>query len=166
MNHEKVYLIHEGTYIDHINEKVQLYSMVKQLNHLVKNLPSNRGSKDLSRMAAVFEKRSEEMFKSWNIPGSYLIFGDEADLTGLMTAELSPPELAGYVHCDGDCNECCPCGECEPCCEIEDDETDMADRTQPDESNGEENIGELFTMLGEVMHAIFGDNVTVHVFTE
>ena len=166
MNNEKLYLIHEDTYVAHINEKVQLYSMLKQLAHMVKHLPTNRGSKDLTKLAAVMEKRSDEMFKSWNIPGSYLLFGDEADLTYLMNKELCPPEMADYVLCDGDCDECCPCGEDCPCCEIE-EEDDGAN--EPDESGADENeadIGELLTMLGEVMHSFFGDSVTVHVFSE
>lgn len=134
--------------------------MLKQLTHMVKHLPANRGSKDLSKLAAVMEKRSDEMFKSWNIPGSYLLFGDEADLTYLMHEELCPPEMAGYVLCDGDCDECCPC------CEIEEEDagTDESDKSGDDEN--EADIGELLTMLGEVMHSIFGDSVTVHVFTE
>lgn len=165
MNHENLYLIHEDTYIDHINEKVQLYSMVKQLNHLVKNLPSNRGSKDLSRMAAVFEKRSEEMFKTWNIPGSYLIFGDESDLEHLMNEELAHPEDVGYVFCDENCDECCPYGESCPCCDTE-DEDDTASAEVTAKKGHDENIGEMFAALGEVLHSIFGDNITVHVFTE
>ena len=166
MNNENLYLIHEETYVAHINEKVQLYSMLKQLAHMVKHLPANRGSKDLTKLAAVMEKRSDEMYKSWNIPGSYLLFGDEADLTYLMNEELCPPEMAGYVICNGDCDECCPCGEDCPCCEIgeEDAEIDELDKSGDDEN--ESDIGELFAMLGEVMHSIFGDSVTVHVFSE
>ena len=38
------------------------------------------------------------------------------------------------------------------------------DKSGDDEN--ESDIGELFAMLGEVMHSIFGDSVTVHVFSE
>lgn len=163
MNYENLFLIHEDTYIDHINEKIQLYSMVKQLTNMVKTLPSNRGSAELTRLAATFDKKSDEMFKSWNIPASYLIFGDEDDLTGIMLDELLSPEAAGFVFCEGDCEECCRNEEACPCCaesnpDNENDNTDDEDNT-PD-------VGELFTLLGEVMHSIFGDNVTVHVITE
>lgn len=166
MNRNEIYLIHEDTYINHINEKIQMYSMVRQLAHMVKNLPSNRGSRDLSKMAAIFEKRCDEMFKEWNIPGSYLIFGDEDDLEYLMNEELARPEAVGYVFCDEDCDECCPCGECCPCCEIDEEDEEKSEPEKDNESKDEADIGELFTMLGEVMHSIFGDKVTVHVFTE
>ena len=48
--------------------------------------------------------------------------------------------------------------------EEEDAGTDELDKSGDDEN--EAGIGELLTMLGEVMHSIFGDSVTVHVFTE
>ena len=163
MNHENLYLIHEDTYIDHINEKVQLYSMVKQLANVVKTLPSNRGSAELTRLAATFDKKSEEMFKSWNIPASYLVFGDEDDLTGIMLDELLPPEAAGFVFCEDDCEECCRNEEACPCCDIEDD---TANEEVTTKERQDENIGEMFAAFGEVLHSIFGDNITVHVFTE
>ena len=111
-------------------------------------------------MAAIFEKRCDEMFKEWNIPGSYLIFGDEDDLEYLMNEELARPEAVGYVFCDEDCDECCPC------CEIDEDDEKESEPEKANESTDDADIGELFTMLGEVMHSIFGDNITVHVFTE
>ena len=165
MNRENLYLIHEDTYLYHINEKVQMYSMLKQLIHRVKNLPSNRGSKDLTRMAAFFERHSEEMFKEWNIPGSYLILGDEADLEHLMNEELACPEDVGYVFCEENCDECCPCGECCPCCEDDEDIALEPDKDEADEADAE-NMGEMFAVLGEVLHSLFGDNVSVHVFRE
>lgn len=172
MKRDDLYLIYEDTYIDHINEKVQLYSMVKQLCHTVKNLPSNCGSKDLSKIAAVFEKRSEEMFKSWNIPGSYLVFGEEDDLTDRIVEDLWVPEVLGYYHKDDLCDDCCPCGDDCPCCE-EIDEAEKTDSGEADEADNEAvnddeaaDIKELFEGLLEAMQAVFGDKVTVHVFTE
>ena len=177
MNHENLYLIHEDTYIDHINEKVQLYSMVKQLCHMVKNLPDTHSSKGLNKLAAVFEERSEAMFKTWNIPGSYLVFGKEEDLVERISEDLWIPEILGYYHRDDLCDDCCPCGdECHYCVESDDgdeefdqadatDETAVDNRTEDDEVSAE-NIGEMFAALGEVLHSIFGDNITVHVFTE
>jgi len=157
MNYEALYLIHEDTYLDHINEKLQLYAMVRQLAHMVKKLPSNRGNSELSHMAALFEKKSTEMFESWNIPESYLFSGDEDDLAYLMHNELTLPETAGFVYCGGDCDDC-------PCCEAADD-CDNEESNKSEDGN-ELDVGELLTMLGKVMHSIFGDNVTVHVFTE
>ena len=157
MNYEALYLIHEDTYLDHINEKLKLYAMVRQLAHMVQKLPSNRGNSELSQMATLFEKKSTEMFESWNIPESYLISGDEDDLTDLMLDELLPPEAAGFVYCGGDCDDC-------RCCEADDDCDN--EESNKSEYGNERDIGALFTMLGEVMHSIFGNKVTVHVFTE
>ena len=151
MNCENLFLIHEDTYIDHINEKIRLYSMVQQLASMVKALPSNRGSAALTRLATTLDKESEEMFKSWGIPGSYLLFGNSDDLTGVMLDELLTPEAAGYVHCGGDCKECC--------------RNEDALGKEIKASDGAD-IGELFTLIGEVMRSIFGDSIAIHICTE
>ena len=151
MNCENLFLIHEDTYIDHINEKIRLYSMVQQLASMAKALPSNRGSAALTRLATTLDKESEEMFKSWGIPGSYLLFGNSDDLTGVMFDELLTPEAAGYVHFGGDCKECC--------------RNEDALGKEIKASDGAD-IGELFTLIGEVMHSILGDSVTIHIRTE
>ena len=151
MNCENLFLIHEDTYIDHINEKIRLYSMVQQLASMVKALPSNRGSAALTRLATTLDKESEEMFKSRGIPGSYLLFGNSDDLTVVMLDELLTPEAAGYVHCGGDCKECC--------------RNEDALGKEIKASDGAD-IGELFTLIGEVMHSILGDSVTIHIRTE
>ena len=151
MNCENLFLIHEDTYIDHINEKIRLYSMVQQLASMVKALPSNRGSAALTRLATTLDKESEEMFKSWGIPGSYLLFGNSDDLTGVMLDELLTPEAAGYVHCGGDCKECC--------------RNEDALGKEIKASDGAD-IGKLFTLIGEVMRSIFGDSIAIHICTE
>ena len=96
MNNE-LYLIHREDYIRHIDDKVRLYSMLKQINHMIARLPNNRGNKELSNIAACFDKISEEMFRSWGIPKTYLVFGCKADLSDLMENELIAPEDAGYI---------------------------------------------------------------------
>ena len=159
MNCENLFLIHEDTYIDHINEKIRLYSMVRQLASMVKALPSNRGSAALTRLATTLDKESEEMFKSWGIPGSYLLFGNPEDLTGVMLDELLPPEAAGYVHCGGDCKECCRNEDACPC------HTEGNPGKENNASDGAD-IGELFTLIGEVMRSIFGDSIAIHICTE
>ena len=151
MNCENLFLIHKDTYIDHINEKIRLYSMVRQLASMVKVLPSNRGSAALNRLATTLDKESEEMFKSWGIPGSYLLFGNSDDLTSVMLDELLTPEAAGYVHCGGDCKECY--------------RNEDALGKEIKASDGAD-IGELFTLIGEVMRSIFGDSIAIHICTE
>jgi hypothetical protein len=117
---------------------------------MVRNLPSNRGNGELTRLAAVFEKKSEELFKSWNIPGSYLIFGNETDLAYLMNMELVSPEDAGYVLCGGEC-------EC-------DDKEKAGSFANYCEAPVTENAGELPVLLSEMIRMVLGDNIIVHVF--
>ena len=182
MKRNDLYLIYEETYLDHINEKVQLYTMVKLLCQMAKALPANRDSKDLTKLATVFEERSKAMFKTWKIPESYLVSGKEEDLIDRIVEDLWVPEILGYYHRDDLCDDCCPCGEECPYCEecdddIDEDEFDPADEIdeteeddEPDEGDNDkpenENIGEMFAILGEVLHSLFGDNVSVHVFRE
>ena len=47
----ELYLIHREDYVGHIDDKVRLYSMLKQINHMISRLPSNRGNKELTDMA-------------------------------------------------------------------------------------------------------------------
>ena len=67
----EMYLIHGDDYLSHIEDKVHLYSMLKQLNHQIARLPSNHGCKELSMLAAQYDAIAEEMFRSWGIPKSY-----------------------------------------------------------------------------------------------
>ena len=48
---DKMYLIHEDDYIKHIDDKVALYTMVKQLSFMIAKLAPNRGNKSLSNMS-------------------------------------------------------------------------------------------------------------------
>ena len=77
MNNEH-YLIHKEDYIKHINDKVFLYSMVKQLTHMVSKLAPNRGNKALSEMAECYNGLVERNFRTWGIPTAYLAFDNEA----------------------------------------------------------------------------------------
>ena len=148
MNNEH-YLIHKDDYVKHINEKVMLYSFVKQLAHHVTKMKMTPANEHICKMAKHFYIEADKMFDSWGIPGSYLVFGDESDLVELMENELIAPEDAGYYPCD---DECC-CGNCECCCEAEEDSED-------------EYIAELIGELTTFIHSIFGDNVSVHIVVE
>ena len=150
----ELYLIHREDYVGHIDDKVRLYSMLKQINHMISRLPSNRGNKELTDLAVCFDIISDEMFRSWGIPKSYLVFGHEAALSNLMENELIAPEDAGYV-CDDDDdeNECDGCECCSECC-TEDDE-DEADT-----------FAEDMATLASALHNIFGDNVSIHISVE
>ena len=146
------YLIHEDDYIRHINEKVMLYSFVKQLTHHIGKMKPIRGNESLIKMAKCYDTAAENLFNSWGIPKSYLVFDNKEDLAELMENELIEPEEAGYFFCD---DECC-CGNCECCCEAEDYDDD-------EEIDEDENFAEMMAELSSFIHSIFGDNVSVHI---
>ena len=146
------YLIHEDDYIRHINEKVMLYSFVKQLTHHIGKMKPIRGNESLIKMAKCYDTAAENLFNSWGIPKSYLVFDNKEDLAELMENELIEPEEAGYFFCD---DECC-CGNCECCCEAEDYDDD-------EEIGEDEDFAEMMAALSSVIHNIFGDNVSVHI---
>ena len=162
MNNE-MYLIHKDDYINHIDNQLHLYVMVKQLALHINRLAPNRGSKKISDMAKHYNALAESMFKSLGIPKSYLLFGDEDALTELMENELIAPEDAGYYPIDDedDCDGECCCGDCDGCCAYDDEDEDY-------DPIGEylEDFGSLMTRFNELARSIFGDNVSVHIIVD
>ena len=94
MNNEH-YLIHKDDYIKHIDDKFQLFMMVQGLTNLVSKLPPDDKNIPAIVLAKHHRKESEDMFKTWGIPRSYMIFGSEADLADLMENELSELAVEG-----------------------------------------------------------------------
>ena len=166
MNNE-MYLIHKDDYINHIDNQLRLYVMVKHLALNIKHLAPNRGSKKISDMAKNYNAIAESMFKSLGVPKSYMLFGDEDALAELMENELIAPEDAGYYpiddedECDG---ECC-CGDCCGCCAYEDE-----DEFEDDEGEAitefMEGFGSLLSDFNGLARSIFGDNVSVHIIVD
>jgi len=162
MNDQEMYLIHEDDYLSHINDKVRLYSMLRQLTYMI----GKGGGKDLTTLAGRFQKVNEELFRSWGIPASYLVTGDEDDLADLMDAELSAPEDAGYVRCDGDC---CPCDGDELCCEyaerVEREFAAGKDSAEADTEDADagDDMTELLDALAEAARSLLGDSVTIRI---
>ena len=103
-------------------------------------------------MATCFDIISEEMFRSWSIPKSYLVFGHEAALSKLMENELIAPEDAGYVCDDEDEDDEDECDGCECCAGDDDDEVDT--------------FAEDMATLASVLHSIFGDSVSIQISVE
>lgn len=160
MNNEH-YLIHKDDYISHIDDKVKLYSFVKQLCHHVTKMKMTPANEHICKMAKHFYIEADKMFDSWGIPGSYLVFGDESDLAELMENELIAPEDAGYIPCEDECcNDCCGCEDCP----YADDEDDVDDSDNDDECI--DDFAEAMAELSAHIHSIFGDNVSVHIIVE
>ena len=166
MNNE-MYLIHKDDYLNHIDNQLRLYVMVKQLALNIKRLAPNRGSKKISDMANNYNAIAESLFKSLGIPKSYILFGDEASLAELMENELIAPEDAGYYPIDdeGECDGECCCGDCCGCCAYDDeDEYDDDEGEAIDEFM--EGFGSLLSEFNGLARSIFGDNVSVHIIVD
>ena len=144
----KVYLIHEEDYIKHIDEKVLLYSFVKQLAHCIGRMKTMGADDDFIKMAESYGATAENLFNSWGIPKSYITLDNKDDLVPLMENELITPEEAGYYPCDDDCPRDC-------CCKDEDDE-----------SAGNDDLVKMIEALSSVIHGIIKENATVHIIIE
>lgn len=95
MNFE-LYLIDKTDYMKHIKDKLRLYMMVKQLTHVVMNSPVARCNAHILELAKSYDDLSEELFRTWGIPKSYLITGNEEEIRNLLESELMPPDDMGY----------------------------------------------------------------------
>jgi len=168
---DNVYLIHEGDFIKHIDEKVLLYSFVKQLTFQIAKLPPTAGNQRLIKMAKYYETASENLFNFWGIPKSYLVCDNKEALAELMENELITPEDAGYYACDDTC--CCQCGCCCDNCDLYDEDEDYDDEDDDydedcdeDEPDEDECFTDLMSELSTIVQSIFGDNVSLHIVVE
>lgn len=164
MNNEH-YLIHKDDYIKHIDEKVMLYSFVKQLAHHIMKMKLTPAYEHIGKMAKHYDIAADKLFDSWGIPKSYLVFDNEDALAELMENELIAPEDAGYIPaeevCDDEC--CCDCCGCEDCpyADDEDGEDDEYDEFEI------EGWAETVKAINDAIHNFFdGENVTVHIIVE
>lgn len=97
MENEELYLIHKEDYIRHIDEKLELYAMLRQIISVINKMPNCDAARDAKKTAAVYTEKCDSLFESWDIPKRYLVVGDTDDLRELMENELILPEDAGYV---------------------------------------------------------------------
>ena len=153
MNNE-MYLIHGEDYLAHVNDKIRLYAMMKQLNHMIGKLPVNDCTKEIIKLSDRFDGLTEEMYRDWGIPKSYLVFGKMEDLSELMENELISPEDAGYVPC-----ECCSCCGDEANIEGEDYEEDV----DPNDELDAAVFAYMMETVSEILHNMFGDKVSIHI---
>lgn len=90
---KKLYMIEEKTYIKHIDDEVHLYGLLRQLAFLAGKVKEPEDAEHLMDTARRYGEIAEEKFEGWNIPGRYMVFGDKADLAGLMKKELAELEV-------------------------------------------------------------------------
>ena len=94
---DNIYLIGAASYADTVEQRLTLYSYIRQLAFLAKHMKTAEDYIHLKRAAAAYGDKAEELFASWDIPGRYLVYGDPGDLDALREKEL-----LDYGENDGD----------------------------------------------------------------
>ena len=94
---DNIYLIGAASYEDTVEQRLTLYSYIRQLAFLAKHMKTAEDYIHLKRAAAAYGDKAEELFASWDIPGRYLVYGDPGDLDALREKEL-----LDYGEDDGD----------------------------------------------------------------
>lgn len=122
---DNIYLIGAASYEDTVEQRLTLYSYIRQLAFLAKHMKTAEDYINLKRAAAAYGDKAEELFASWDIPGRYLVYGAPGDLDALREKEL-----LDYGEDDGD--------------DLTED--DMTEDDIPDD-NGEDFEGEAFLDL-------------------
>ena len=132
---DNIYMIGAASYEDTVEQRLTLYSYIRQLAFLAKNMETAEDYIHLKRAAAAYGDKAEKLFASWDIPGRYLVYGAPGDLDALREKELL------------DYGEDDPCGD-----DVEtlgDDgapEDDLSEDDFPDD-DGEDFEGEAFLDL-------------------
>ncbi len=93
---DNVFMIHLDDYIRHIDDKLELYAMLRQLEDAIGKLPVCRDTNQVRSRMAAFSPKLKELWEGWNIPKRYLVSGELDDLCEVMDDELMEPEDAGY----------------------------------------------------------------------
>ena len=94
---DNIYRIGAASYEDTVEQRLTLYSYIRQLAFLAKHMKTAEDYIHLKRAAAAYGDKAEELFASWDIPGRYLVYGDPGDLDALREKEL-----LDYGEDDGD----------------------------------------------------------------
>lgn len=94
---DNIYLIGAASYEDTVEQRLTLYSYIRQLAFLAKHMKTAEDYIHLKRAAAAYGDKAEELFASWDIPSRYLVYGDPGDLDALREKEL-----LDYGEDDGD----------------------------------------------------------------
>lgn len=82
------YVIDKKTYDRHIDDEVHLYGLLHQLAFMANRVKDDEDMETLIETVLRYGEIAEEKFKTWDIPGRYLVFGDKKDLAALREKEL------------------------------------------------------------------------------
>ena len=92
----KIYIIDDKTYLNHINDEVHLYGLLHQLAFLAGRIKDEEDVFHVLDAAKRYGEIAEEKFQGWDIPGRYLVFGANKDLNGHLEKELAEVENSVY----------------------------------------------------------------------
>ena len=86
-----LYCIHTDDYINHIDDKVEMYDLLLTMASEVRERLAEGNGAAALRAVTKYEQEAHEAFEGWCIPDSYIESGDEDELHELMENELFPP---------------------------------------------------------------------------
>lgn len=88
----ELYLIHEDDYLDHIDDKLEMYSLLLETVRTLRADLTKGETAQAVRDLCACEQEAHTLFESWDIPDEYVESGDPDDLAQLMEAELLPAD--------------------------------------------------------------------------
>ena len=100
----KIFFIHGDTYLDHIDDKLDMYGLLVELARSVRKNLEDGETAQAMRTLCSYENKANEMYEEWRIPDEYAESGDPDDLAQLMEDELLPADDEG-VKAAGDESE-------------------------------------------------------------
>ena len=89
---DKLYLIHENDYLDHIDNKLDMYDLLTELVRSVRSDLEAGETVRAMRTLCAYENQAHEMYEDWCIPDEYAESGDPDDLAQMMEDELLPAD--------------------------------------------------------------------------
>ena len=96
----KIYFIREDDYLDHIDNKLEMYELLLELARSVRaNLEAGETARAL-RTLCYYENQANEKYEEWCIPDEYNESGDPDDLAQFMEDELLPADGEGVEAAD------------------------------------------------------------------
>lgn len=107
---DDLFMIHLDDYLSHIDDKLTLYAMLRQMEAVIGKLPECKATNQARKQMAAFSPRMNEMWEGWNIPMRYLVSCELDDLSEVMEDELMEPEDAGYYSEGSDIYAADNCG--------------------------------------------------------
>ena len=89
---DKIYLIHESDYLEHIDNKLDMYELLTELVRSVRSDLEAGETARAMRTLCAYENQAHEMYEDWCISDEYAESGDPDDLAQMMEDELLPAD--------------------------------------------------------------------------